>query len=71
MFKWLKNAFRFDGVRDDEIPEDSDWQWLTPMERIGIQTRFDADCAKRIIEQRKLKYIDLDEWKNEDGRTAA
>ena len=53
MFKWLKNAFRFDGIRDDEIPIDSDWHWLTPMERIGIQTQGDADIAKRIIAERK------------------
>lgn len=53
MFKWLKDAFRFDGIRDDEIPIDSDWHWLTPMERIGIQTQGDADIAKKLIAERK------------------
>lgn len=53
MFKWLKDAFRFDGIRDDEIPADSDWQYLTPMERIGIQTQADADIAMNIIAERK------------------
>lgn len=50
---WLKEAFRFDGIQDNEIPSDSDWQLLTPMERIGIQTQDDADIAKRIIAFRK------------------
>ena len=53
MFKWLKDAFRFDGIQDNEIPQDSDCQWLTPMERIGIQTQGDADIAKAIIAKRK------------------
>lgn len=53
MFRWLKNAFRFDGIQDDELPPDSDWLWLTPMERIGIQTQEDANIAKKIIEERK------------------
>ena len=49
----FRDWFRFDGIRDDEIPEDSDWQWLTPMERIGVQTRGDAEIAMRLIEERK------------------
>ena len=53
MFKWLKNAFRFDGIQDDELPKGSDWIWLTPMERIGIQTQEDADLAKKIIKKRQ------------------
>lgn len=53
MFGWIKDAFRFDGIQDDEIPADSDWRWLTPMERIGIQTQADADIARRLIEERK------------------
>ena len=53
MFKWLKDAFRFDGIQDKEIPSDSDWHWLTPMERIGIQTQADADIAKKAILERK------------------
>ena len=63
MFKWLKYAFRFDGIRDDEISEDSDWQWLTPMERIGIQTRFDAECAELIIKERKQIYKNINDFK--------
>lgn len=58
-------TIRLDGIRDDEIPPDSDWQWLTPMERIGIQTQFDADCAKQAIDERKRKFSSLDEWKDE------
>ena len=52
MFKWIKDAFRFDGIQDNEIPSDSDWHWLTPMERIGIQTQADADIAKKVIADR-------------------
>jgi len=63
MLNWLKNAFRFDGIQDDEIPSNSDWQWLTPMERIGVQTQIDADIAKQIIEERKEKYLTIDQWK--------
>ena len=61
MFKWITDAFRFDGIQDNEIPQDSDWLWLTPMERIGIQTQADADIAKEIISERKrlcLEYVE-------------
>lgn len=63
MFKWIKDAFRFDGIQDDEIPANSDWQWLTPMERLGVQTQFDADCVKRIIDERKRIFGSLEDWK--------
>jgi len=66
MFKWLKDAFRFDGIQDDEIPEDSDFQWLTPMERIGVQSRADADIASSLIRQRKASYVDVAHFKNSE-----
>ena len=59
MFKWLKDAFRFDGIQDNEIPPDSDWQWLTPMERIGVQTQADADIAAGLIAERKRQVINV------------
>lgn len=52
MLKWLKDAFRFGGIQDDEIPADSDWRYLTPMERLGVQTVGDAECAQRLIAYR-------------------
>lgn len=55
--KILKDAFRFDGVQDNEIPPDSDWQWLTPMERLGVQTQGDADIALKIINERKREAM--------------
>ena len=64
MFKWIKDYFRFDGIQDNEIPKDSEWHWLTPMERIGIQTQGDADIAKAIIERRKKKALDNEYKKN-------
>lgn len=53
LIKLLKDAFRFDGIQDNEIPQNSDWQWLTPMERLGVQTQGDADLALEIINKRK------------------
>lgn len=50
---FISDAFRFDGIRDDEIPVESDSQYLTPMERIGVQSYEDAQIAKRLIEERK------------------
>jgi hypothetical protein len=41
------------GIQDDELSPNSDWIWLTPIERIGIQSRQDAEIARRIIEERK------------------
>jgi hypothetical protein len=64
MFRWLNGIFRFDGIQDNEMPADSDWQWLTPMERVGVQTQLDADCCEQIIEERKRTYANIDEWKN-------
>lgn len=49
----FRDWFRFDGIRDDEISPDSDWQYLTPMERIGIQCAADAELAKKLIDERK------------------
>jgi hypothetical protein len=57
MFKWIKYAFRFDGIQDDGLPPESDWVWLTPMERLGVQTQADVDIAKKIIEERKAKGL--------------
>ena len=53
MFKWLKDAFRFDGIQDNELPPNSDWVWLTPMERLGVQSQADADLARELIKKRK------------------
>jgi hypothetical protein len=55
MLKWLKEAFRFDGIRDDELPAGSDWRWLTPMERLGVQSQKDADIARALIEDRRRR----------------
>jgi hypothetical protein len=53
MIRWLMDCFRCDGVRDDELPPDSDWLWLAPMERLGVQSQDDADIAHKIIASRK------------------
>jgi hypothetical protein len=53
MFKWIKKALRFDGIQNDELPPDSDWLWLTPIERLGVQSRADAEIAWRLIDERK------------------
>jgi hypothetical protein len=53
VIRWLRRMFRFDGIQDDELPADSDWLWLTPLERLGIQTQADADIARQIIADRK------------------
>ena len=53
MTKRRSRLLRFDGIQDDEISPDSDWQYLTPLERIGVQTYEDAQIARRYIEERK------------------
>jgi hypothetical protein len=53
MIRWLRECFRFDGIQDDELSPGSDWLWLTPMERLGVQSWADADIARKIIESRK------------------
>jgi hypothetical protein len=54
-WQWLCDALRMDGIRDDEIPPECDAQWLTPLERLGVQTRDDAEVARHIIAQRKAQ----------------
>lgn len=58
MFSWLKDVFRFDGIQDHELSEGSDAIWLTPMERIAVQSRDDAEIAKKLIEERKVDEQD-------------
>ena len=53
MLNWLVNALRFDGIQDDELSPGSDWIWLTPSERLGVQSQADAVIAARLIQQRK------------------
>ena len=57
MFKWIKEALRFDGIQDDELPPGSDWLSLTPMERLGVQSRADAEIAWRLIDERKRTSV--------------
>ena len=58
MIDWIKKAFRFDGIQDDELPPGSDWLWLTPMERLGVQSRADAEVAYRLIDERKRATLE-------------
>ena len=49
IFDW----FRLDGIQDDELPPNSDWYYLTPLERLGVQSREDAQIARRVINERR------------------
>lgn len=51
---WFKEAMRFDGIQDYELSDGSDWIWLTPIERLGVQSQDDFDVAQRLISDRKL-----------------
>jgi hypothetical protein len=51
---FLKEAIRMDGIQDNELQPDSDWLWLTPMERLGVQSRADYELAQRLIAERKM-----------------
>ena len=53
MFKWLRDGLRFDGIQDDELEPGSDFIYLTPMERLGVQTPEDFEIAKQLIAERK------------------
>ena len=53
MFEFLKNIFRFDGIQDSELSPNSDGIWLTPMERLGVQSMGDAELARKLIAERK------------------
>jgi len=60
MIKFLKDCFNFDGIQDSELTPNSDWIWLTPTERLGVQCRDDAEVAYKLIEQRKKLALQSD-----------
>jgi len=53
MFKWIREALCFDGIQDDELQPGSEWLLLTPMERLSVQSRDDAEVVQRLVEERK------------------
>ena len=44
----------FQRIRDFFV----DWRWLTPQERLGIQSRTEAELAQRTIERRKQQALE-------------
>jgi len=53
MFKRIRDFLCLDGIQDHELSPGSDWIWLTPEERLSVQSRPEAELAMRLIEKRK------------------
>lgn len=59
MLDWLWHFLRLDGIPDEALPPGSDWRYLTPMERLGVQSQADAEIARELIRRRKEGHREI------------
>jgi len=49
----VRDFLLLDGIPDEDLSPGSDWKWLSPDERLSVQSRADAEVAQLLIERRK------------------